>query len=81
MALLVYGHRQLVSEKVIAYSFSQSSDGSDLVGVVLMEPGDPNGYKIFPLTAPLLMGEAVLRKALIAFRSTGNWPETVSHFS
>jgi hypothetical protein len=81
MALIAYGTRRLVSDSVVMYSFTDSLEPGDVQGVVLAEPHDPSGLKVFPLTASRLSGEAVLAKALREFRQTGEWPEAVSHVS
>jgi hypothetical protein len=81
VALIVYGTRQMVSQRVVVYSFSPTPRADDTEGVVLFDPADTNGFKIFPLDAPYKFGEAVLIKALSGFRTTGEWPDSVSHIS
>jgi hypothetical protein len=81
LAVIAYGTLRLASDTVVVYSFADSPDPDHVDGVVVAEPADPNGWKVFPLTAPAKGGQVVLTKALLAFRETGEWPQAVAHFS
>jgi len=81
MGMLVHGTLRLASDAVVVYSYSGSGNADDVEGVVVVNPSDLNGYRTFPPEASRHGGEAVLAKALRAFRETGEWPPRVSHFS
>lgn len=81
MAMIVYGTRRLVSDLVVVYSFSPTNDPEAITGIAITDPTDLNGMKVFPLNASTIHGQAVLGVAHREFERTGEWPETVSHFS
>ena len=81
MAMIVYGTKRYVSDRIVVYSFSPTPDDADVEGVVIADPADLQGRKIFPVGASQKHGEAALMKAYRHFKSTDEWPDNVSHIS
>lgn len=79
--MIVYGTKRYVSDQIVVYSFSPTPHDADVEGVVIADPADLNGMKIFPLDASRKKGEAALMKAYRHFKSTNEWPDTMSHIS
>ena len=80
MAVVVDAVKRFQGDRLVVYSFANYTNPVDS-GILLIDLRDVDRWQVFPPDASRLTAELPLLKALRELRTTGEWPEKISHIS